>query len=170
MPLRQHGLGQSCKKLADRFVDFGMDRERAREQYREEKASWQAGINPREDRRTTGEPTVADVCTAYLASQDDKLSGGELSPLTFREQKATCERIVKAFGRIRSVKTLGLADFAAFRATLSQQNGPTRLSNEIVRVRGVFKFAYESELIESSVRYGRRTGLRNGERPRLAGS
>lgn len=46
------------------------------------------------------------------------------------------------------------ADFTALRAVFTKRFDPVRLANEIVRVRTIFKWAYDEESIESSVRFG----------------
>lgn len=66
-PLWLHsGTGQWCKKIRGKHIYFGEDLQAALAQYEVEKASWQAGVNPREEAGDYDDPTVADVCNAYL--------------------------------------------------------------------------------------------------------
>ena len=154
-PLWFHrGSGQWAKKIKGIRRYFGTDLESALALYNQERAAWEAGINPREEPSSSGAPTIADICNLYLGSQDSKVQSGELSRRTFEEQQATCKRLVSHFGRQRRVDSLRPPDFASLRAALASQYGPTRLSNEIVRVRTVFKWAFVNEVIESNVRYG----------------
>lgn len=136
------------------FRYFATDVESAFVLYNREPASWEAGLDPWDSRAVSGSPTIAEVCNTYLAAQDDKLQVGELSPRTFQEQHSTCKRMTEHFGRHRHVDSLKPADFAKLRMSLAQPYGPTRLANEIVRIRTVFKWAFENEVIEANVRYG----------------
>jgi hypothetical protein len=45
-------------------------------------------------------------------------------------------------------------DFDRLRQSIAKQWGPTRLGNEVQRVRSVFKFGYDSGLIDRPVRFG----------------
>ena len=87
----------------------------------------------------------------YLAPSVDS---SELTPRTFADYYATCERIADAFGKTRLVSDLASDDFEKLRASLSKGWGPVALGNEIQRVRVVFKYAYDAGLIDRPVRFG----------------
>jgi integrase len=70
------------------------------------------------------------------------------------EYPATTDRLIAAFGKTRLVEDLAADDFEALRDELAKQFGPVRLGNEIQKVRTVFKYAFESGLIDRPVRYG----------------
>jgi integrase len=93
----------------------------------------------------------------------------------YDEYKATTDRLVSMFGGPRLVDDLAADDFEALRDAMAKQWGPVRLGNEIQKVRTVFKYGYESGLIDRPVRYGpqfkkpsasvlRRHRAKNGER------
>ena len=71
----------------------------------------------------------------------------------FAEYKETTDRIVSTFGKTRLATDLAADDFEALRADLAKQYGPVRLGNEVQKVRTVFKYAFESGLIDEPVRY-----------------
>jgi len=52
------------------------------------------------------------------------------------------------------VADLGPADFAALRNQLAKRWGPVRLGNSVARVRTVFKYALDGDLIDRPVRFG----------------
>ncbi|MGE0535212.1 MAG: tyrosine-type recombinase/integrase [Pirellulales bacterium] len=79
---------------------------------------------------------------------------GEITERTFADYIAVCTRIVDAFGRTRQVPDLRAEDFDRLRVMLAKTRGPVALGNEIQRVRSVFKFAYDVELIDRPVRFG----------------
>ena len=62
--------------------------------------------------------------------------------------------IVAHFGKTRFVDDLDPVDFEALGAEMAKRWGPTRLGNEIGRVRSVVKFAFDNKLIEQPVRFG----------------
>jgi len=98
--------------------------------------------------------TVADLCNHFLTSKQRLLDAGEITRRTWNDHKATCDRIVPHFGKHRLVEDLASADFEALRASIAKTRGPMSLGNEIQRVRVIFKYAYDAELIARPVRYG----------------
>ncbi len=82
------------------------------------------------------------------------MDSGELSPATFADHHATCDRIIKAFGPTRLVVDLDASDFEQFRRRLAKGWGPVTLANEVRRVRTVFKYAEQNQLISAPVRFG----------------
>jgi hypothetical protein len=100
-------------------------------------------------------PTMVDVCDAYSASEDAIVEAGELSSRTFRKQEGTCKTLTEQFSPHCRISSLKPQDFSRLSGSLARKYGPTRLANEIVRVRSVFKHAFENELIDKPARYGR---------------
>jgi len=94
------------------------------------------------------------LCNDFLASKEEKLKADELSPRTFRDYHATCESLIKHFGKDRIVADLRPDDFRGFRASLAKRLGVVSLKNEINRVCIVFNHAHENNLIEKPVSYG----------------
>ena len=70
------------------------------------------------------------------------------------EPSIPCDRLIDEFGKNRTVESLKPTDFSTLRATFAKQWGPVRLGNEINRVRGIFKYAYEMDFIEKPVKFG----------------
>jgi integrase len=98
--------------------------------------------------------TVADLCNRFLTSRLRKVEAGEMGERMFAEYKQTTDRLVGTFGKTRLAIDLAADDFEALRADLAKQYGPVRLGNEVQKVRTLFKYAYESGLIDKPVRYG----------------
>src|SRR5262249_36855342 len=78
----------------------------------------------------------------------------ELSPRMFKEYKNTTDLLVKTFGKSRLVSDLASTDFESLRESMAKVWGPVRLSNEVQKVRTVFKYAYEAGLLQAPVRFG----------------
>jgi integrase len=98
--------------------------------------------------------TVADLCNRFLTAKTRQLEAGELSLRSFGEYKQTTDMLVGAFGKTRLVDDLAADDFEALWETMSERWGPVRLGTEIQKVRTVFKYGFESGVIEKPVRYG----------------
>jgi integrase len=155
-PLWVHPSGRWCKKVRGRFHYFGYLRddpqgEAALERWIAQRDDLQAGRCPRP---APDEITVADCCNVFLASKERLRDTGEISPRTYAEYYATCERVCRVFGKRRAVADLRALDFDALRADIAKAWGLVRLGNEITRVKSVFKFAFEAGLLASPVRVG----------------
>jgi len=162
-PLRIHkGTGYWCKKIRGRVYYFGKvaddpKGQAAEEEYERGKDDLKAGREPR-DKPTEG-LTIADACNHFLQHHEERRDIGELSPRTYWGLYATCENIVKVFGRQRTVADLVPDDFRKLRNALAKTQNKKRkaavtLGNEMMRVRAVFKHAYKNRLISQPVFFG----------------
>jgi integrase len=155
-PLFPHRNGRWCKKVRGkahyftRWVDDPKG-ELAAQQWADQKDDLLAGRVPRVHR---GGLTIQDLCNHFLAAKEQQRDAGELSPVSFADYLAVARRLVDAFGRKRLVDVLTADDFQAYRATLSKRWGPHRLGGEVQRVRSIFKYGYDSGLIDKPVRFG----------------
>ncbi len=174
-PLSPHPSGAWQKKIKGRIFYFGrwgrvvdgkMQRlpddgwQTALALYKAQVDDLQAGKTPRA-KLVNGEVvteakglTVKVLCDTFYTAKLRKLESGELSPRMLTEYDATLTRLRDEFGRHNLVDELKADNFAKLRAKLAKQFGPVRLANEIQKVRTVFKYAYESALIEKPVRFG----------------
>lgn len=98
--------------------------------------------------------SVADLCDAFIQSKERLRDSGEITPRTWDELKATTDRLVSFFGAERRVDDLDPVDFEKLRADVAKNWGPVRLGNEVGRVRSIFKYGFESELMEKPLRFG----------------
>jgi integrase len=152
-PLTAHPAGYWCKKIRGKIHYFGpwSDPDGALQKYLAERDALHAGRTPRPDAQGL---TVKALANAFLNHKKALLDAGELSPRTWDEYKETTDILVSQFGKGRLVEDLGPDDFAALRKKLAKRWGPTRLRNVIQRVRSVFKYAADSDLVARVVRYG----------------
>src|SRR5262249_32938662 len=98
--------------------------------------------------------SVRDLLNHFLTSKKRLADAGEITPRTFGDYHAICERIKGAFGLTRPVEDLAADDFETLRAGLAKTLGPVALGNEVQRIRTVFKYAFDAGLIERPVRFG----------------
>ncbi|MEN6405429.1 MAG: tyrosine-type recombinase/integrase [Thermoguttaceae bacterium] len=160
-PLFPHASNRWCKKIKGKAYYFGKvstdpQGKAAIQDWLARKDGIFAGQDDSKKSLTPATDIIAvkDICNAFVSHKKGLLESGELTERSFKEYFATCERLVKAFGRLRLVADLVGDDFRRLRASIAKQWGPIRLANEIQRVRSVFKYGYESGLIDQPVRIG----------------
>jgi integrase len=159
-PLTPHASGAWQKKIRGKVRYFGrwgrikngkMERlpgdgwEAALALYKAQADDLHAGRSPQVANR--GELTVNDLCNNYLTSKLLLLQSGEITARTFKEYKQTCERLVVFFGGTRPVAGLEGIDFEKLRADIAKDWGPVRLTNEVVRIRSVFKYNRKADVV-----------------------
>jgi integrase len=165
-PLTPHRSGAWQKKIRGKIHYFGRWARRvngklaridgdgwkeALEEYKKVADDLHAGRTPRVQ---SDGLTVADLCNRFLTAKLRQKEAGEIGPRMFDEYKATTDRLVSTFGKARLVDDLAADDFEVLRDGMAKQWGPVRLGNEIQKVRTVFKYAFESGLLDRSVRFG----------------
>jgi integrase len=154
-PLFPHATGRWAKKVRGKFQYFGKTAddpqgEKALNLWLDQKDELLAGRTP----RTGVGITVEDVCNQFLAHKDELRLAGEITERTFNEYESTGKRIAVVMGHKTPITAIVADDFRHLRAGIAKVWGPVRLANEIQRVRGVFKYAYDSGLIAQPVRFG----------------
>jgi integrase len=152
-PLFPHATKRWAKKIRGSLHYFGpwSDPDVALKKYMEQKDALHAGRKPREV--STG-VTVKELVNAYLNHKKSLQEAGELSPRTFQNCKEVGDLLIDRFGKSRLVIDLRQDDFADIRKYMSKKWGPVRLGDFVQRIRCVFKYAFDAELIESPIRFG----------------
>lgn len=152
-PLFPHASGQWAKKIRGKLLYFGVwaDPDAALKSYLQQKDDLHAGRKPREQTEGT---TVKQVVNAFLIAKQALVESGELAALTWRDYKTACDEIIAAFGKSRLAADLRPDDFGPLRKRMAQKWGPQRLSKTIQFIRCVFKYAYDSEMIDRPIRFG----------------
>src|SRR5947209_20244237 len=146
-PLTAHPAGYWCKKIKGKLYYFGPwdDPDGALAKYLGQKDALHAGRTPRADAEGL---TVKALANAFLNHEQALMDAGELSARSWADYKATANLLVSAFGKQRLVSDLGPADFAALRKKMAKRWGPVRLGNTIQRIRSIFKYGHDAELID----------------------
>jgi len=108
----------------------------------------------REPPTEPGGLTVGVLCNRYLAARDLDVASGELSRSAFECYTRTARRLIATFGRHLQVEDLGPENFRTLRAELAREYAPTTLTAEIARVKAIFRWAVEDELVDR-VTFGR---------------
>jgi integrase len=152
-PLTAHPAGYWCKKIKGKIYYFGpwSDPDGALRKYLEQRDSLQAGVGPRPDPAAL---TVKDAANAFLNAKQEAVDNGELSPATFLSYHQAAKYLTDSLGKRTLVGDLRPSHFAALRNQLAQRYGPHRIKLLLICVRAVFKYAYDSELIDRPLRFG----------------
>jgi integrase len=152
-PLFPHANGTWAKKIRGKLHYFGPweDAEAALAKYLAEKDALHAGRKPRD---TSEGVTVKDVVNAFLNYKRSLVDSGELTPRMWADYKAATDVLIQHFGKSRLASDLDTEDFAGLRKRLAQRWGPVTLGNVIQRVRSVFKYAAETNLIDRPMQFG----------------
>ncbi|MEO1979300.1 MAG: tyrosine-type recombinase/integrase [Fuerstiella sp.] len=153
-PLFAHQSGQWCKKILGKPWYFGVwaDPDAALSRYLDEIDEIRAGRDPR--KQDSGAATVADVCNHYLGRLNHRRESGEITNAHFSDCKKSCLILVSHFGRRVLAASLKASDFSKLMAAFPDQWGPTTKSTVIQRIRTVFKWAAEAEIIPALPNFG----------------
>jgi hypothetical protein len=165
-PLTPHASGKWQKKIRGAIHYFGAWAKRiggvlvrvdgdgwkdALEEYKAVADDLHAGRTPRV--RVDG-LMVKDLCNHFLTAKLRQREAGELTARMFEEYEVTTDMIIGAFGAGRLVDDLASDDFALLRAAMVKRWGPLRVVNGVTRTKTVFKYGFDSRLIDRPVRYG----------------
>lgn len=156
-PLFPHLTGRWAKKVRGKLEYFGKVEgdpkgQKALARWLDVKDDLLAGRRPRP--KDGDGLSVADLCNRFLTTKKSLLVAGELSPRTFDDAYRTCESVIEAFGKTRIVEHLTPSDFEKLRTRIAKRCGAVRLGNEVKRVRGIFKYAFEMDLIQVPIKFG----------------
>lgn len=160
-PLTAHPNGQWCKKLRiettgrSKVFFFGVwaDPAAAKDKYLAEKDDLQAGRVPK-SRLSPNKPTTADMVNLFLERTASRVKAGERSAVTFQDYKFVGKCVVEHLGRNTDPEQLRPQDFAAFRFAMMEKYSLPRWSKTVAVTKAMFKWAFESEVIERLPRFG----------------
>jgi integrase len=155
-PLFPHSRGYWAKKVRGKVHYFGKvstdpEGTAALQKWLDEKDDLLAGRKPRANREGL---TIKALLNHFLTAKKARVTSGEILSQTWDEYHVTCKLVEQAFGLDRFVDDLSVDDFQQLRASMAKKWGPARLANQIQRVRSVFKYAYENDLIDKPIRFG----------------
>ena len=152
-PLFPHATRRWAKKIKGKFVYFGPwdDPDGALQRYLDRKDDLYAGRTPRV---SSDSLTVCELINRFLTEKQQAVDAGELHPRTWKGYHDTCGWVVECFGRSMAVKDLRPEDFSRLRFELAKTMGPETLRTNLTRVRVLFKWGYDSDLLEKPVKCG----------------
>lgn len=155
-PLTPHRNGQFCKKIRGQIFYFGSvkDPDAALRRYHEHCEGLHSG-RIMEVTRSDDTLTVRDLVNRFLEAAEARKEAGELGARTFADYFRDCERLVSFFGRNHPVESITRQDIKKLRAFLARGVMPQTLNGRVGVARSIFKFAYDEELVEKPIRFGK---------------
>jgi hypothetical protein len=163
-PLTPHNNGQWCKKIRGKihFCGIWEEPEAALENYLRVAADLHAGREPRSSTLSAEGLTVKQLCNHYLTYQHRRSQAGEIGARWFEDCRTVLDSFVSFTGPGRLASDLAPDGFLKYRQSLSRQGltgrkglGVYALTRAITVVRSVLKYAYEMNLIDNPIKYGK---------------
>lgn len=159
-PLFPHARGQWCKKYKGKQYSCGKwydddgnsNHVAALGRWGEIRNAIELGENPAPK---SGVLTIDRLVNLYLDAQDAKLQAGEITERTFLQNKIRCAWLKKNIGEHRVVETVQPLDFIALKKKLNPKWSAVYCGDVMGAVRRVFGWAYDSDLIDRPVKYGK---------------
>jgi len=154
-PLTRHPTRRWCKKIHGKlwyFGSFAEGSEAALQRYKEQIDDIMAGRTP--TARNKEGLRLLDLLNRFIHFKRGLVATGELTKRSWYDYHQTGERLLKVFGKDRLVENLRPSDFEKLRADYGTTWGPVRISNEIVRARMIFRYAFENDLIDKPIKFG----------------
>lgn len=155
-PLTAHANGQWCKKIRGKVHFFGVwaNPAAAHNAYLAAAADLHAGRLPHPSTVSKEGLTVKQTCNAFLNWQKGKMQAGDIGATWYEDCRVIISEFSKSMGHSRLVSDLRPDDFQRYRNRRAKQIGVHALTREITTIRSVFKYAYESDLIDRPMKFG----------------
>jgi integrase len=152
-PLFPHATRRWAKKIKGRLHYFGPwdNPDAALQKYLDEKDDLYAGRVPRS--KVDG-LELRDLVNKFLTFKLGLVQTGELQQVTFSEYHNICALMLDHFGKHRLATDITSADFAGLRSELARGVGLVGLGKRIQVVRSVFKYGYDTALLDRPARFG----------------
>ena len=163
-PLTPHGNGQWCKKIRGKVHFFGVweDPQKALGNYLRVAADLHAGRQPKESSLSPDGVTVKEVANHFLTEQMRRTENKEIGAIWFHDCLNTARHFCRFVGAGRLVDDVRPEEFQQYRNQLIRRGltgkrglGPYSLDRSIIVVKSMFDHAYQNELIDRPVRFGR---------------
>lgn len=154
-PLFPHDTGRWAKKIRGQTRYFGPwdDPQAALRRYLNEKDYFLAGLEPPTEDSPHG-ITIRSVCNHFLEQKQSEIENEQIKAKTFQDLVDTAARLIDAWSPNKPVCQLRPKDFAALQNKWAREVGTHRLKGRIQRTKQIFKWAYESDLIEKPLKFG----------------
>ena len=161
-PLTPHNNGQWCKKIRGKVHFFGVweDPITALSKYHAAAGDLHAGRQPRPTLSQEA-VTVKDVCNHYLTYQLRKVDAREIGARWLEDCRRVIGTFAKFVGSATVVADLRPNDFERFRHCLVTKGiggkkglGVHALNRAITVIKGLFKYAFEADLLDKPMKYG----------------
>jgi integrase len=151
-PLTPRGDNRWCKRVRGKLEYFRGTAQEAIEEWLRVKDALIAGRPrpPKDDNRLT----IAGLVNTFLTFKKGLVASGEIGERSWNEYDETSGVLVDFFGRERVVEDIAPLEWQKLRESMAKRWGPTRLGNQIGRVKSICKYGFESDLLDRPVKFG----------------
>ncbi len=161
-PLYAHSAKVWAKRILGKVWYFGPwdDHQGALEKYLAQKDTILAGRDPRKlagvESGVANQSgcTVVRLVNTFLTEKENRMLAGRLSRKMFSQYREACKLIVDNFGKESLISALTPHDFANLLSKFPNTWGISMIGGTVGRIRSVFLFASESDLIDKQVKFG----------------
>jgi len=111
--------------------------------------------------KPTGEETpqsdlaLLDLCNAFLDFKKNRVVAEELSVRMWDEYKNALKILLDTVGEKTRPQDIRYTDFEMVRSAIVRRYGVNRIKKTITQIRTLFNWAYESDVIEKPMKYGK---------------
>src|SRR5262249_22134525 len=109
-----------------------------------------AGRVPRPDAQQV---TLKYLIGSFLQAKEALVNSGEITARTYTDYYTSAHKFLKHL-RDRLVADIRPDDFSHYRKHLAKTLGHVALANEIQRIRTIFKYGFDEQLLDTPVRFG----------------
>jgi hypothetical protein len=147
-PLFPHSSGKWAKKISGKMRYFGRweSPENAEREYR-------AFLSRQDNGTNCPNQNLKEATFKFLDAKQRMVEHGELSQVSLDKYKRTCKMLVECIGDV-PVSTIGPSDFSGYKMKRAKSCNVQVVTNEIVRVRTLFKWLHESRIIPQPAMFG----------------
>lgn len=154
-PLFPASNGQWAKKINGKRYYFGVwsDPDSAVKFYERVRHDLYSGREPSIS-DLSARLTLKTLSNLFLAAKKKAASSGEISEQTYKEYHRSALQLVLILGQDLDVTMLRVDDFVKLRQKLSEQStSPVTLKNHITRIKVLFRWAYDTAVIDKPAPY-----------------
>lgn len=101
------------------------------------------------------EPTVKNLCLTFLAAQELRVQGKDLSQRSLNDYAKTCRDFTEFIGDGLWFSELNSDHFAQYKADVSKRRNLVSVGNEVTRVKTIFKWLLDDEKIDRLPNFGK---------------
>lgn len=148
------------------FFGVWADPKAALEEYTRQAADLHAGRTPTPTRE--GGTLLQKTANQYLTRRRENAARGLITAALFMDCICAVKPIVQFFGPARDWTDSAPADFNNYRLRLHDRVGVCAIDRMITVIRSMFKFAYESQIIDKHVKYGSQFNKLTSKERRMA--
>jgi len=115
----------------------------------------------RADGKSHGRVTVDELANRFVADKLAAHEEGSIQTQTFRDYKHAARMLIGCVGRSTIVEELTANDFVKIKRELQKGRVLQTVKNMIVNIKIIFNFAYDRDLIDRPMKYGREFHVTN---------